>query len=170
MAPVFTWLAPAASVSIPEANSDDFSFNVRTPSASVELPSTSLSEASVNSFTLSVSSSRLSASLNPSSANASALPTVKIEPISNSVTSAVIVKLSGISSVSSSVRSRLSVNPGSTAPATICLLASEITFPWSISIFLKCSVGKMPPVSIKNGTHISVCVPFTSTIWRVRFV
>ena len=99
-------------------------------------------------------------------------PTVNVEDISKSVTSASTSRLSGIVRSSASLissRFRLSFNPGIPNPTTILLFPSEITFPLSIVTFVKLSFGRIIPVIITKAVYMFSVLPFTSTFFLDLF-
>ena len=172
-APLFSVLTPLCSVPIPSSRSLYFVFSVSTPSESSSAPSTSLAAASVRSSMESLRSSSPSISSVSMESRRSVIPKVKVELMLKSVTSASIVKPSGISmsiSLSMLLRSRLSASPGRPTPTAMFLCPSERTLPLSIVTFVKLSTGRIIAVTMTNGEYMSVFFLPTFTLFLALFV
>ena len=139
---------------LPDFNLLDAVTNFSIPLTNFPDPSHNLSVAFSRSFKESVISLKSPASSKPNSDSVSELATVAVTVIWKSSTSAVISKSSGISKFDPMLvflRFKLSDSPGIATPMTICLLPSEITFPFVTLTLEKLSVFKIAAVIIVNG-------------------
>ena len=104
-------------------------------------------------------------SSSPNSFISSAEAIVILVPTIASLTSAVIVTVSGISmSISRSFRFRSFASPGNATPTTIFLSPSEISFPFSTDTLLYSSEESIIALTMVNGVYISTSSPFTLTV------
>ncbi len=152
--PVANCLELTAICFVPDFNFPEAVTNFSIPFTKSPEPSHNLSVAFSRSFKESVNSLKSPASSKPNSDNVSEFATVAVTVIWKSSTSAVISKSSGISKfdpILVFLRFKLSANPGIATPITICLLPSEITFPFVALTLEKLSVFKIAAVIIVNG-------------------